>query len=130
VTLPLTVELLALPKAVAEVRRMLPGDDLRLCVSELLTNVIQHVGEGTPVTVRVTAAPTGRVRVAVSDPDPRLWPVLREVPDGAECGRGMGIIDALALRWGVDEAPYGKTVWCELPSSAVLVSALPPRHEA
>lgn len=68
--LPLTVELLALPKEVAEVRRMVEGDDVRLCVSELLTNVIRHVGEGTPVTVRVAAARGGRTRVAVSDPDP------------------------------------------------------------
>ncbi|MET9952883.1 ATP-binding protein [Streptomyces sp. NPDC006339] len=118
-TLPFTLQLLALPKAVAEVRRMVHGDDVRLCVSELLTNVIQHVGEGTPVTVRVTAAPTGRLRVAVSDPDPRLWPVLREVSDGAESGRGIGIIDAVAARWGVDQAPYGKTVWCELPAAGL-----------
>ncbi|MFF5975462.1 ATP-binding protein [Streptomyces sp. NPDC012769] len=125
VVVPLEAELLALPKAVAEVRRMARGDDVRLCVGELLTNVIQHVGEGTPVTVRVTAAHAGRVRVAVSDPDPRLWPVLREVSDGAESGRGIGIIDALAARWGVDQAPYGKTVWCELPAASPPASADP-----
>ena len=112
--LPLSVELLALPKAVAEVRHLLQGDDLRLCVSELLTNVIQHVGEGTPVTVRVCATVAGRTRVAVTDPDPRAWPVLRQAGEAAESGRGLGLVDAVAVRWGVEQGPYGKTVWCEL----------------
>ncbi|MFJ9828918.1 ATP-binding protein [Streptomyces sp. NPDC101160] len=112
--LPLTLELLALPKVVPEVRAMVDGDDLRLCVSELLTNVIRHVGEATPVTVRITAAHGGRLRVGVTDPDPRVWPVLREVADGAESGRGLGIVEAVAVRWGVEQSLYGKTVWCEL----------------
>ncbi|MFI8963923.1 ATP-binding protein [Streptomyces sp. NPDC053493] len=113
-TLPIAVELLAWPKAVAEVRRMVEGDDVRLCVSELLTNVIRHVGEGTPVTVRVAVAQAGRLRVAVTDPDPRVWPVLREAPAGAESGRGLALVEAVAARWGVEQGPYGKTVWCEL----------------
>ncbi|MFD5323784.1 ATP-binding protein [Streptomyces sp. NPDC127092] len=118
--LPLVVELVALPKAVPEVRRMLSGGDLRLCAAELLTNVIQHVGEGTPVTVRVTAAADGRTRLAVTDPDPRVWPVLREVTDAAESGRGLALVEAVALRWGVEQGPYGKTVWCELAGNHAL----------
>ncbi|MEU8762287.1 ATP-binding protein [Streptomyces sp. NPDC048659] len=117
-TLPFAVELIAVPKVVPEVRRMLVGDDLRLCVSELLTNVIQHVGEGTPVTVRVEATREGRTRLAVTDPDPRVWPVLRESGPGAESGRGLGIVEAVALRWGVEQGPYGKTVWCELSGTS------------
>ncbi|MEU7025072.1 ATP-binding protein [Streptomyces sp. NPDC046275] len=97
---------------------MLAGDELRLCASELLTNVIQHVGEGTPVTVRVTARHAGTVRLAVTDPDPRVWPVLREAADGAESGRGLGLVEAVAVRWGVEQGPYGKTVWCELRAGA------------
>ncbi|MER7537228.1 ATP-binding protein [Streptomyces sp. NPDC097704] len=120
--LPLTVELLALPKEVAEVRRMVEGDDVRLCVSELLTNVIRHVGEGTPVTVRVVAKRGGRTRVAVTDPDPRVWPVLQHVAHEAESGRGLALLDALAARWGVDQGPYGKTVWCELRAGRPSVS--------
>ncbi|MFF9194904.1 ATP-binding protein [Streptomyces sp. NPDC014779] len=112
------LEVLAVPKAVPEVRRMLAGDELRLCASELLTNVIQHVGEGTPVTVRVTARHSGKVRLAVTDPDPRVWPVLREAADGAESGRGLGLVEAVAVRWGVEQGPYGKTVWCELRATA------------
>ncbi|MGW1183834.1 ATP-binding protein [Streptomyces drozdowiczii] len=119
--LPLTWEFLAVPQAVPEVRRILrarfagdDADDLVLCVSELLANVITHVGERTPVSLRVTATPSGRVRVALSDPAPAVWPMLRESgPDGTS-GRGLLLVDALALRWGVEQAPYRKTVWCEL----------------
>ncbi|SED41854.1 Anti-sigma regulatory factor (Ser/Thr protein kinase) [Streptomyces sp. 2131.1] len=119
--LPLTWEFLAVPQAVPEVRRILrarfagdDADDLVLCVSELLANVITHVGERTPVSLRVSATHTGRVRVALSDPASAVWPMLRESgPDGTS-GRGLLLVDSLALRWGVEQAPYRKTVWCEL----------------
>ncbi|MFI5768586.1 ATP-binding protein [Streptomyces sp. NPDC051658] len=119
--LPLTVDLLAVPKAVPEMRRTLrercggaDSPDLLLCVSELLTNVIVHLGEGTPVTLRVAGTCSGRVRVELSDPEPCAWPTLRTAGPGDESGRGLSLVDALALRWGVDQGPYGKTVWCEL----------------
>ncbi|MGW2179065.1 ATP-binding protein [Streptomyces sp. NPDC001732] len=119
--LPVTLELLAVPKAVPEVRRTLrercggaDSPDLLLCVSELLTNVIVHLGEGTPVTLRVSGTCTGRVRVELSDPEPGAWPVIRSAAGGDESGRGLALVDALALRWGVEQGPRGKTVWCEL----------------
>lgn len=119
--LPLTVDLLAVPKAVPELRRMLRArfagedvTDLVLCVSELLSNVITHVGEGTPVTLRVSGTRTGRIRVELRDPAPGIWPALRSAAEGDESGRGLLLVDALALGWGVEQAPYGKTVWCEL----------------
>lgn len=119
--LPLTVELLAVPKAVPEVRRILrawfadaDATDLTLCVSELLTNVIVHLGEGTPVTLRVSGTHTGRVRVDLADPAPGIWPALRIAASGDESGRGLLLVDALALGWGVEQGLYGKTVWCEL----------------
>ncbi|MGW7594492.1 ATP-binding protein, partial [Streptomyces rubiginosohelvolus] len=112
---------LAVPQAVPEVRQILrerfDGDeagDLLLCVSELLANVITHVGERTPVSLRVSATPSGRVRIAVSDPAAAIWPVLRETGPEGTSGRGLQLLDALALRWGVEQAPYRKTVWCEL----------------
>ncbi|MFE4328676.1 ATP-binding protein [Streptomyces sp. NPDC056831] len=121
--LPLTVDLLAVPKAVPEVRHMLrercggaDSPDLLLCVSELLTNVIVHLGEGTPVTLRVAGTCSGRVRVEVSDPGPGLWPVPRIAGDRDESGRGLALVEALASRWGVEQGVYRKTVWCELPA--------------
>ena len=115
----LELDLLALPKAVPELRRTVrqyldaPCADVQLCVTELVGNVIRHLGEGTPVRVRV-ARVDGRTRVEVTDPDPRALPVLVRATGDAESGRGLALLDAMALRWGVEQAVAGKTVWCEL----------------
>ncbi|MFF3330457.1 ATP-binding protein [Streptomyces sp. NPDC002888] len=117
----LDLDLLAVPEAVPElrraVRRRLVGtcDEVELCVTELVANVIRHVGEGTPVRVRVFRADgAGRIRVEVADPDARALPVLRQATDEDEAGRGLRILDELALRWGVELWAGGKTVWCEV----------------
>lgn len=116
---PLVLELLALPKAVPEVRHAVrehlgtPCPDVQLCVSELVTNVIDHVGEGTPVTVRLFRTPDGRPRVEVTDPDPHAWLIARSPNADDETGRGLLMLDAVARRWGVWLTPAGKTVWCE-----------------
>ncbi|MGW0703114.1 ATP-binding protein [Streptomyces sp. NPDC002867] len=114
---PLTLELLATPAAVAGVRRALRdyGADLQLCASELVTNVIRHVGEGVPVTVRVSCD-GGRTRLEVTDSDPRVRPVLCKAAHDDETGRGLALLEALTLRWGVGQGPGSKTVWCELPA--------------
>ncbi|WP_309032942.1 ATP-binding protein [Streptomyces alfalfae] len=112
------VHLLATAEAVPGLRRLLRrhDHDVRLCASELLTNVIDHLGEGTPVTVRVHDAGAGRVRVEVTDPDPRALPVLCRASDACESGRGLALVDAVAVRWGVEQGPDRKTVWCEVAS--------------
>ncbi|BBC96387.1 ATP-binding protein [Streptomyces griseofuscus] len=107
----------ATPKAVPELRHRLYGYDydVRLCATELLTNVIEHVGDGTPVRVRLVAPDgPGRTRVEVTDPDPRRMPALLSAAETAECGRGLVLVAALAERWGVERGPGGKTVWCEV----------------
>nr|WP_145485033.1 MULTISPECIES: ATP-binding protein [Streptomyces] len=111
------LHLAATPKAVPELRHRLHGYDydVRLCATELLTNVIEHVGDGTPVRVRVIALgiPT-RTRIEVTDPDPRGMPTVVSAAETAECGRGLVLVSALAERWGVERGPGGKTVWCEV----------------
>lgn len=90
---PLELHLLATPKAAPELRHHLRGHgfDVRLCATELLTNVIDHLGEGTPVTVRVGGTAAGnRTRIEVTDPDPRALPVLMSATEVAESGRGVG----------------------------------------
>ncbi|MFJ9076545.1 hypothetical protein ACIRO3_14990 [Streptomyces sp. NPDC102278] len=82
---PFRAGVLALPRELSALRRAVrahvdaPCHDLQLCVSELVGNVIVHVGEGTPVTLAITRTADGRTRVEVSDPDPRVWPVLRRL---------------------------------------------------
>ncbi|MET9855727.1 ATP-binding protein [Streptomyces sp. NPDC006450] len=116
----LTLHLLATPGAVPLARHAVrehlgPGasPDAELCVSELLTNALAHLGEGTPVTLRITGR-AARTRVELTDPDPHARPVLREASGDAESGRGLALLDALALQWGVVRGPGSKTVWCEL----------------
>jgi hypothetical protein len=116
----LTLELLATPAGVSGVRRALRshGIDVQLCASELVTNVIRHVGEGVPVTVRVWRD-GGLLRLGVTDPDPRALPVLVGAAGSeAESGRGLALLDALAVRWGVEQEAGRKTVWCELFADA------------
>ncbi|MBQ0828589.1 ATP-binding protein [Streptomyces tagetis] len=117
---PLSLDLLALPKAVPDVRRAVrehfgvPCADVQLCVGELLANVIRHVGEGTPVSVRVGSMGCGRARVEVTDREPHAWLVVRHAGVEEETGRGLLLLDSVALRWGVLPREGGKTVWCEV----------------
>ncbi|WP_405491130.1 ATP-binding protein [Streptomyces sp. NBC_00096] len=114
----LTIRLLATPGAVPlarhAVREHLGRDpDAELCVSELLTNALLHLGEGTPVTLRITGR-AARTRVELTDLDPRE-PVQRQAGNDEDSGRGLALLAAVALRWGVHRDGDGKTVWCELP---------------
>ncbi|MFH9244615.1 ATP-binding protein [Streptomyces lydicus] len=118
---PLRLELLAVPKEVAGLRRAVgayvgsgPGAEVQLCVSEIVANVIRHVGEGTPVVVRVCGAAGGRFRVEVTDPEPRALPVPVRAAGGDECGRGVALLEAVSVRWGVLRGIDRKTVWCEI----------------
>ncbi|MFJ4687707.1 ATP-binding protein [Streptomyces sp. NPDC091377] len=119
----LTLELFAVPRAVPEARRAVgaylrgPCPDVQLCLSELLTNVIRHVGEGTAVTVRVARKPGGRTRLEVTDAGPPALLLARHPHRDDESGRGLLLLDLIALRWGVEVKAYGKTVWCELADS-------------
>ncbi|MEW1771750.1 ATP-binding protein [Streptomyces sp. NPDC086777] len=113
----LELRLLATPKAAPELRHRLRHHtfEVRLCATELLTNVIDHVGEGAPVTVRVIpAASLGHTRIEVTDPAPGTSPALRSATAAEESGRGLLLLAALADRWGVERGRDRKTVWCEL----------------
>ena len=84
-----------------------------LLVSELVGNAVQHARHGgSELRLRMTDM-RHWLRIEVSDADPRpprfQW---RPGPDGS--GFGLVLVDALAARWGVDQAAVGKTVWAEL----------------
>lgn len=117
---PLTLELLALPKEVPVLRRTVrehlggPCAEVQLCVSEIVGNVIRHVGEGTPVVVRVIGGAADSIRVEVTDPDARALPVLLRAGGDDERGRGLALMEAVSVRWGVRREGARKTVWCEV----------------
>jgi anti-sigma regulatory factor (Ser/Thr protein kinase) len=117
----LDLRLLAVPEAVPELRRTVRRclgaacADVQLCVTELVANVIRHVGEGTPVRVRMVRVDGDRIRVEVSDPAACALPVLLGASDDDESGRGLALLEAVVLRWGVEQqGAVGKTVWCEV----------------
>lgn len=88
-------------------------DSAQLCVSELVSNVITHVGHGTPATLAVSMSGT-HLRIEVHDPDSRALPTLVEADCDSEAGRGMVLVNAVADRWGVQLCPDRKVTWCEL----------------
>ncbi|WP_333768379.1 ATP-binding protein [Streptomyces sp. IBSBF 2435] len=83
-----------------------------LLVSELVGNAVRHT-RCQLVRVEVARVGRDRVRISVTDRSAAL-PVRRDPGDGATCGRGLLILDALADRWGTDPLAYGKRVWAEL----------------
>lgn len=88
-------------------------DEAQLCVSELASNVITHVGPGTPATLAVSMSGV-HLRIEVHDPDTRALPTLLDANVDSEGGRGMALVDALAERWGVQLRLDRKVTWCEL----------------
>ncbi|MFD5745900.1 ATP-binding protein [Streptomyces sp. NPDC127033] len=124
---PWEVPFLAEPREVAGLRRVLQMHmdfwglpeviaAAQVCVSEMVTNVIRHVGDGTPATLAVSIQGT-HVRLELRDPAPRALPTLLAPSEDAESGRGMLLVDELADRWGITLRPDAKVVWCELATT-------------
>nr|WP_246324150.1 ATP-binding protein [Petropleomorpha daqingensis] len=87
-------------------------DDAALLVTELVTNVVDHVGGEASFTLELELA-DGWLRVAVVDGSSVL-PVVRELNAERPRGRGLRLVQAIAERWGCDEHDGGKRVWFEL----------------
>lgn len=110
------------PASVGAARRFVAGwceaaafsddvcDTAVLLTSEVVTNAFTHGRSEAHVTAACT--PQG-IHVAVTDGNSRYPEVVAADPD-ALSGRGLTILAALASRWGVQEASFGKTVWFEL----------------
>jgi anti-sigma regulatory factor (Ser/Thr protein kinase) len=94
--------------------------DAVLVISELLSNAILHAyplpGEQLQVAWAVDGA---EVEVAVSDGGSATIPHAGHPAPSAVSGRGLSIVEHLALTWGVRTDEVGLTVW------AVLAA---PRH--
>lgn len=96
------------------------ADAVRLIVSELATNAVQHTfGQSPTFTVDVRLDRDEQLRIGVTDSHPR-WPQRLPAAVQQDNGRGMVIIRYLAAEAGgrLSVTPTeegGKTVWIRLP---------------
>jgi anti-sigma regulatory factor (Ser/Thr protein kinase) len=89
-------------------------DDVRLLVSELVTNSVRHSSIGERDIVRMTVAVTERtLRVEVMDPGPGFEPAPRDADRTRPGGWGLYLVDQLSDRWGVVRDHFTR-VWFEL----------------
>jgi anti-sigma regulatory factor (Ser/Thr protein kinase) len=85
--------------------------DVKLLVSELITNSVKYGGDG-EVTLRVDTASPQKLRVEVIDQGAGFVPVARTRPATEVGGWGLHLVQTLSDRWGVYE---GSThVWFEI----------------
>ena len=84
-----------------------------LIVNELSANAVVHARS--PLRVCVTCR-DDLIRISVTDLHPG-GPVLAGPSPRDTSGRGLGIVTALADRWGHDVDARGKEVWAEIHSS-------------
>jgi anti-sigma regulatory factor (Ser/Thr protein kinase) len=83
-----------------------------LCVSEMVTNAIDHAVP--PLRLRLSEYEcTLRVELEDGNPEP---PVVRSQHPMQIRGRGMFLVEALSVAWGVLPAGGGKMVWAEFGS--------------
>ena len=87
-------------------------DDAALLVTELVANVIDHVGGEASLTLELTSS-EGWLRIAVRDGS-SVRPVVQELSQERPRGRGLRMVQAIADRWGSEDHHGGKRVWFEL----------------
>ncbi|MCQ8769770.1 ATP-binding protein [Streptomyces telluris] len=93
------------------------ADDVRLCVSELATNAVVH-GMDDDFLVRLIADDQ-YLHLEVHDEQP-LWPEWRSSTRTMTSGRGLHLVAALSVGWGVEPGrPSGKIVWSRFRIAAV-----------
>ncbi|TXS51600.1 ATP-binding protein [Streptomyces sp. t39] len=101
------------------------ADTVRLIVSELATNAVQHTfGLSPTFRVDVVLERDEVLRIGVTDSHPR-WPRRLPAAVRQDNGRGMVIVRSLTAQRGgrftvTATEEGGKTVWVTLPWSAVV----------
>lgn len=92
-------------------------DDAVLVVSELLSNALRHAHPLPSGMVRVAWLWTDdHVEVAVSDGGAATEPRAGRPTLSSLGGRGLGIVEYVAERWGVRHDGETTTVWAVLPA--------------
>lgn len=85
--------------------------DVKLLVSELITNSVKYGGDG-EVHLQMQSEHPRHIRVEVVDQGAGFIPVARDRPVTDVGGWGLHLVETLANRWGVHE---GSThVWFEI----------------
>jgi anti-sigma regulatory factor (Ser/Thr protein kinase) len=90
------------------------ADDAELLVSEIVTNVVNHIGESDDL-MRVTVLNRqDRIRIEVQDPSRSApWRGKPDLLD--ESGRGLFLVDTISAEWGWDALEGdGKVIWFEV----------------
>jgi anti-sigma regulatory factor (Ser/Thr protein kinase) len=90
-------------------------EDVRLLVSELVTNAIRHAD--TPIDGDVELAVSivhGRIHVEVADTGPGFEPQPRDDEMTRPGGWGLYLVDRIADRWGVAARDRMNRVWFEI----------------
>lgn len=83
---------------------------MQLLLSELVTNAVLHAQSAPDVAISLSRE---RVHVEVRDQDADVVRP-RRASDDEESGRGLALVDALALAWGETHLPDGKVVWFDV----------------
>jgi anti-sigma regulatory factor (Ser/Thr protein kinase) len=89
-----------------------PGelDDVKLMVSELVTNGIVHGHEENDAPLVLDLCVNGNIRCAVLDQKPGLSARIR---DDRHQGWGLRLVEQLSDRWGMQCSPRRTEVWFE-----------------
>ncbi|MGW1196176.1 ATP-binding protein [Streptomyces sp. NPDC002536] len=92
-------------------------DDARICVSDTVTNVVQHA-RVPDLTVEVDVQGL-RVITSIRDHDPTRLPRHRWARSDEERGRGLALVQQLSVAYGMNLVwdgldVIGKCVWFEL----------------
>jgi anti-sigma regulatory factor (Ser/Thr protein kinase) len=120
------VDLPLRPEAASSARRIVAGvlgawqlqdlvEDTQLVVSELVGNAYQHASGEEDVELELVRH-NDTVTVRVNDGS-ALRPMVRAAARDETTGRGLRIVEAVAVRWGVADHEGGKQVWAELRRS-------------
>jgi len=89
--------------------------NLRLLITELIGNSINHAGLSTDdtITLRLQLRPS-LIRAHVTDGGSGFTQPGFDESTAGTSGRGLYLVDALADRWGAEPAPDGWLVWFEI----------------
>jgi anti-sigma regulatory factor (Ser/Thr protein kinase) len=121
-----------LPQAVAEARERVMAlaepfvdngrmPDLRLVISEVITNAVRHGGEG-ELLVAVTPKQEF-LCVQVTDTGDGFAPRPRAYAPDEDGGFGLFLIERLTRRWGITREDSNTRVWFEFDFSGAVAAA-------